>query len=198
MIHNLVRLALAAIVGGVLVLAWTSYRIWDVGQHDDQRTADAIVVLGAAQYNGRLSAILKARLEHAIDLYENGLAPYLVVTGGKADGDTTTEAASARAFAIQRGVPAAAILGEDQGRTTLESLEGVARVMDDHRLSSALFVSDRSHMLRVLRIARDLGIAAYGSPTATSPSDSTVGDWIVAGRHELGGLALYFVTGETP
>jgi uncharacterized SAM-binding protein YcdF (DUF218 family) len=198
MIHNLVRLALAAIAGGVLVLAWTSYRIWDVGQQDDRQKADAIVVLGAAQYNGRLSAILRARLEHAIDLYEAGYAPYLVVTGGKADGDTTTEAASARAFAIQRGVPAKAILAEDQGRTTLESLQGAAAVMRDHRLATAVFVSDRSHMLRVLRIARDQGIVSYGSPTATSPSDASLADWIIAGRHELGGLALYFVTGETP
>jgi uncharacterized SAM-binding protein YcdF (DUF218 family) len=197
-IHNLVRLALAAIVGAALVLAWTSYRIWDVGQHDDQRKADAIVVLGAAQYNGRLSSILRARLEHAIDLYEAGDAPYLIVTGGKADGDTTTEAASARAFAIQRGVPAKAILDEDQGRTTLESLQGAAAVMRDHGLGSAVFVSDRSHMLRVLRIARDQGIVSYGSPTATSPSDASLADWLVAGRHELGGLALYFVTGQTP
>jgi uncharacterized SAM-binding protein YcdF (DUF218 family) len=196
--HDLVRLALAAIVGAVLVLAWTSYRIWDVGQHDDRQKADAIVVLGAAQYNGRLSAILRARLEHAIDLYDAGYAPYLVVTGGKADGDTTTEAASARAFAIQHGVPAKAILAEDQGRTTLESLQGAAAVMRDHRLASAVFVSDRSHMLRVLRIARDQGIVSYGSPTATSPSDASLADWIIAGRHELGGLALYFVTGDTP
>ena len=199
MIHNLVRLALAAIVGPVLVLAWTSYRIWDVGQRDDRHKADAIVVLGAAQYNGRLSAILRARLEHAIGLYEAGFAPYLVVTGGKAQGDTTTEAASARAFAIQRGVPAAAILAEDRGRTTLESLQGAAAVMRGHGLGSAVFVSDRSHMLRVLRIARDQGLVAYGSPTTTSPSDASLGDWISAGRHELGGLALYFVIGgETP
>ena len=198
MIHNLVRLALAAIAAGILVTAWMSYRMWDVGQRDDQRTADAIVVLGAAQYNGRPSAILKARLEHAIDLYDAGLAPAFIVTGGRADGDITTEAASARAFAVSRGVPESVILAEDRGRTTLESLRGVGALMRDHRLASALFVSDRSHMLRVLRIARDQGITAWGSPTTTSPSDANLADWIVAGRHELGGLALYFVTGETP
>ena len=197
MIHHLVRLALAGIVGAMLVLGWASYRIWDVGNRDDQRTADAIVVLGAAQYNGRPSAILRARLEHAIDLYHAGVAPYLVVTGGKADGDTTTEAASARAYAIRAGVPASAILSEDRGRTTLESLRNVASVLDDQGLQSATFVSDRSHMLRVLRIARDEGIAAYGSPTATSPSDSMLDDRFRSTVHELGGLALYFVTGET-
>ena len=197
MIHNLVRLALAGIIAAVLALGWASYRIWDVGNRDDQRTADAIVVLGAAQYNGRPSAILKSRLEHAIGLYRAGLAPYLVVTGGKADGDTTTEAASARAFALQRGVPALAILSEDRGRTTLESLRGVASILHDRGLATAIFVSDRSHMLRVLRIARDEKIAAFGSPTATSPSDSTLDDRFRATVHELGGLSLYFVTGET-
>ena len=94
-------------------------------------------------------------------------------------------------------MPASAILSEDRGRTTLESLRGVAAVFRDHDLTSAIFVSDRSHMLRVLRIARDEGITAYGSPTATSPSDSTLDDRFRATVHELGGLLLYFVTGET-
>ena len=197
MIHNLVRLALAGILAAVLLIGWTSYRIWDVGNRDDPRSADAIVVLGAAQYNGRPSAILKARLEHAIDLFHEGRAPYLVVTGGKADGDATTEADSARAFAVARGVPASAILSENRGRTTLESLRGVAVLLRDHDLTSAIFVSDRTHMLRVLRIARDEGVTAFGSPTATSPSDSTLDDRFRATIHEIGGLVLYFVTGET-
>lgn len=198
MVLNVGRLLLAALVAVLLVATWTTYRIWDVGNHDDRPRADAIVVLGAAQYNGRPSAILKARLDHAIDLYDSGVAQYLIVTGGKADGDITTEAASARAFAIGRGVPATAILSEDRGRTTLESLRGAAAILHDHGLQTAVFVSDRTHMLRVLRIARDEGIIAYGSPTATSPSDSTLDDRFRSTLHELGGLTLYFVTGDTP
>lgn len=197
MTRHLVRLALAGIVAAALATAWTGYRIWDAGMRDERRPADAIVVLGAAQYNGRPSAILKARLDHAITLYEAGLAHHLVVTGGKAAGDLTTEAASARAYATSRGVPASAILAEDRGRTTLESLRGVAAVMRDHGLQSAVFVSDRSHMLRVLRIARDQGLIAWGSPATTSPNDSSLADWLRAGRHEVGGLAFYFLTGET-
>ena len=146
------------VVSAVAIVGWTTWRIVDVGNHDDRRPADAIVVLGAAQYDGRPSAILKARLDHAIELYEAGLAPYLVVTGGKAEGDRTTEAASARAYALSKGVPDRAILVEDKGRTTLESLRGVAAVLESHRLGTALFVSDRTHMLRVLKIARDEGI----------------------------------------
>ena len=123
------------VVGAVAIVGWTTWRIVDVGNHDDRRPADAIVVLGAAQYNGRPSAILKARLDHAIELYEAGLAPYLVVTGGKAEGDRTTEAASARAYALSKGVPDQAILVEDKGRTTLESLRGVAAVLQSHQLA---------------------------------------------------------------
>ena len=198
MIRSLVRLLLAGIVAALLVAGWATFRIWDVGNHDDRPVADAIVVLGAAQYNGRPSAILKARLEHAIDLYHDGVARYVIVTGGKADGDVTTEAASARAYVIGRGVPAAAILTEDRGRTTLESLRGAASILRDRDFQTAVFVSDRTHMLRVLRIARDEGITAFGSPTATSPSDSTVDDRFRSTVHELGALTLYFVTGETP
>ena len=198
MIGSLVRLLLAGIVAALLVAGWATFRIWDVGNHDDRPTADAIVVLGAAQYNGRPSAILKARLEHAIDLYHDGVARYVIVTGGKADGDVTTEAASARTYAIGQGIPAAAILTEDRGRTTLESLRGAASILRDRGLQTAVFVSDRTHMLRVLRIARDEGITGFGSPTATSPSDSTVDDRFRSTVHELGALTLYFVTGETP
>jgi uncharacterized SAM-binding protein YcdF (DUF218 family) len=198
LIRNLVRLIVASVVAVVVVAGWVTYRIWDVGNHDDRPKAGAIIVLGAAQYNGRPSQILRARVEHAIDLYEDGVAPYLIVTGGKAEGDLTTEAATARALALLRGVPEAAILSEDRGRTTLESLRGAAAILRDHDLQTAVFVSDRTHMLRVLRIARNEGITAFGSPTATSPSDATFYDRIGATAHELGGLALYFVTGETP
>jgi uncharacterized SAM-binding protein YcdF (DUF218 family) len=186
------------IVGIVLVIAWTSFRIWAVGNRDDRRPADSIVVLGAAQYDGKPSPVLKARLDHAIDLYRAGLAKVLVVTGGKAEGDRTTEAASARAYALSKGVPASAILVEDKGRTTLESLRAVAAVLQSHQLATALFVSDRTHMLRVLKIARDEGISAYGSPTATSPTDATIENRVEATLHELGGLTLYFVSGQAP
>ena len=186
------------VVSAVAIVGWTTWRIVDVGNHDDRRPADAIVVLGAAQYNGRPSAILKARLDHAIELYEDGLAPFLVVTGGKAEGDRTTEAASARAYAVAKGVPDTAILVEDKGRTTLESLRAVSAILKSRGLGMALFVSDRTHMLRVLKIARDEGISAFGSPTTTSPTDATLENRVEATLHELGGLTLYFVSGQAP
>jgi uncharacterized SAM-binding protein YcdF (DUF218 family) len=190
-------LLLGALIGGFVAFGWATYRIWDTGNHDDRQPADAIVVLGAAQYDGRPSPVFEARLDHAVELYKAGLARYFVVTGGKAVGDRTTEAATARAFAMSRGVPASAILEEDRGRTTLESLDGVAALLRDHRLTSAVFVSDRTHMLRVLRIASDRGIAAFASPTTTSPTDSTFISRADAIVHELGALTLYFVSGQT-
>ena len=197
MIRAVGRIVLAAIVGAVLVAGWASYRIWEVGNRDDRQAVDAIVVLGAAQYNGRPSSILKARLDHAIDLYQAGLARYLIVTGGKAEGDRTTEATAARVYALANGVPDHAILVEDESRTTLESLRGVAGLLRDHGLSSTLFVSDRTHMLRVLRIARDIGLTDLGSPTATSPTDEDLRGRVDATIHELGGLTQYFVAGQT-
>ena len=198
MIGPLTRLILGVVVAALALTAWATFRIWDVGNRDDGRSADAIVVLGAAQYNGRPSPVLKARLDHAIELFAAGRAPFFVVTGGKAQGDRTTEAASAKAYALAKGVPARAILVEDQGRTTLESLRGVATLLRDDGLTTALFVSDRTHMLRVLRIARDVGVAGYGSPTTTSPTDADLSSRAEAIVHELGGLTLYFVTGQTP
>jgi uncharacterized SAM-binding protein YcdF (DUF218 family) len=119
----------------------------------------------------------------------------LVVTGGKAEGDRTTEAAAGRAFAIERGVSADDILIEDQSRTTLESVRGVATLLIENDIGSAIFVSDRPHMLRVLRMATDSGITAWGSPTRTSPIEGDVAGQMDATIHELGALAWYFVTG---
>lgn len=195
-VGDLARLGLASAAGLLLVVAYTTYRIWEEGSRDDARRAGAIVVLGAAQFDGRPSDVFGARLDHAVALYLAGTAPYLVVTGGKQAGDRTTEAATAATYAIDHGVPAAAILYEDQGRTTLASLDAVARILREHGLAEAVFVSDRTHMLRVLRMARDRGIDAYGSPTPSSPSDLDPGRRLGATIHELGALALYFLVEE--
>jgi uncharacterized SAM-binding protein YcdF (DUF218 family) len=194
--RDLIRLFVVAIAGAILLVAYTSYRIWAQGGRDERRPAAAIVVLGTAQYDGRPSPVFKARLDHALDLYRAGMAPFLVMTGGNAAGDWTTEAAVARAFAIEQGVPPGAILLEDRGRNTVESLRAVGALLREHGVTDAVFVSDRTHMLRVLRIARDEGITAWGSPTATSPIDADFRRRVEATIHELGGLALYFFAGD--
>ncbi|HET8786856.1 MAG TPA: YdcF family protein [Candidatus Limnocylindrales bacterium] len=192
------RLVFAGLIAGVAVSGYAAYRIWEQGNRDDRRPADAIVVMGAAQYDGRPSPVFAARLDHAIELYHAGVAPRLIVTGGKREGDRTTEAASARGYAIAHDVPAEAILGEDTSRTTLQSIRRVAALMHTEGLGSAVFVSDPSHMLRVLRMASDEGITAYGSPTRTSPIEQDTVRRLDAIVHELGALAIYFVSGESP
>ena len=192
-LRSVVLLTGWALVGGILLLGYMAVRISAQGERDERRPADAIVVLGAAQFDGTPGGVFEARLRHAVDLYHEGVAPYLVVTGGKLPGDRTTEAAAARAWAIEHGVPDDAILDEDKGRNTLSSLEAVALIMREHDLTSAVFVSDRTHMLRVLRMASDQGIVAWGSPTQSSPTDRD--DWRrrKAMVHELAGLAAYYV-----
>jgi uncharacterized SAM-binding protein YcdF (DUF218 family) len=194
-VRDVGRLVLLGFVGIVLVGSYATYRIWAQGQVDEQRPADAIVVMGAAQYDGRPSPIFAARIDHAVSLFRAGVAPTLVVTGGKADGDRTTEAASARDYAIARGVPSDAILVEDQSRTTEQSIRMVSTLMRDKGLSQAVFVSDRPHMLRVLRMARDDGITAWGSPTSTSPIEHDTAGRLDATVHELGALVAYFLAG---
>jgi uncharacterized SAM-binding protein YcdF (DUF218 family) len=191
--RDLLLVILLFALGSGIATAYATLRIWQVGGHDGRHQADAIVVLGTAQYNGRPSPALQARLDHAIALYLEGDAPWFITTGGNQPGDWTTEAEVGRKYAIAHGVPAAAILYENKGGTTYESMVSVRALMAAHGLSSALFVSDRSHMLRVLLLARDQGIVAWSSPTETSPDDA-LGAWDNAALHELGAMAQYLLT----
>ena len=192
------RLVIAGLIAGIAIGGYAAYRIWDQGNRDERTPADAIVVMGAAQYDGRPSPVFAARLDHAIALFQDGVAPRLIVTGGKREGDRTTEAASARRYAIEHGVPEEAILSEDTSRTTLQSIRRVAALMRDQGIASAVFVSDPSHMLRVLRMASDEGITGHGSPTRTSPLERDAVAHLDAIVHELGALAIYFISGESP
>lgn len=143
------------------VLAWE--------RQDEARPVGAIVVLGAAQYVGKPSPVLRARLDHAISLWKRKLAPTLIVTGGRGTGDTTSEAAVSQRYAVQHGVPATAILLETEGRTTSESMAGVAALMGSRNRRDVLLVSDPFHMLRLTILARRHGLIPYASPTPTSP-----------------------------
>jgi uncharacterized SAM-binding protein YcdF (DUF218 family) len=192
------RLIIAGLIAGIAIGGYAAYRIWEQGNRDEREPADAIVVMGAAQYDGRPSPVFAARLDHAIDLFHDGVAPRLIVTGGKREGDRTTEAASAKRYAIEHGVPEEAILSEDASRTTLQSIRRVAALMRGEGMGSAVFVSDPSHMLRVLRMASDEGISGFGSPTRTSPLERDAVARVDAIVHELGALAVYFVSGESP
>jgi uncharacterized SAM-binding protein YcdF (DUF218 family) len=195
--RDLIRIGAWLVIGWVVVGLYAAYRISIQGDRDERRPTDAIIVLGAAQFNGVPSAVFAARLDHALELYQAGYAPYFIVTGGKQPGDRTTEAATARAYAMARGVPADRILMEDRGRNTLDSIQAVGAIFRLYHLRSGLFVSDRTHMLRVLRMASDQGIVAWGSPTTTSPVDNDPVSRQRAVVHELAGLLAYYFGGGT-
>jgi uncharacterized SAM-binding protein YcdF (DUF218 family) len=149
------------VISAAAVLIWSS--------RDEARPAQAIVVLGAAQYAGRPSPVLRARLDHALSLWKRKLATVLILTGGMGTGDTTSEAAVGRNYAKKHGVPDTLILVEHQGRTTSESMKAVAGMLEVRGLNSALLVSDPFHMLRLRILARRFGFTPYTSPTRTSP-----------------------------
>ncbi|MGI8855914.1 MAG: YdcF family protein [Thermomicrobiales bacterium] len=136
---------------------------------DEARPSDAIVVLGAAQWDGKPSPVLQARLDHAYDLYAAGLAPKMIVTGGVGVGDSYSEGEVARQYLLHKGIPAAALLTENRGRTSYESMQGAMALMQRNGWHSALLVSDPFHMYRLKRMAGDLGVQAATSPTRTSP-----------------------------
>jgi uncharacterized SAM-binding protein YcdF (DUF218 family) len=169
--RTLGRVLLAATLLVLFVLGYylvTLFQVWSTGRTDQARPVDAIVVLGAAQYDGRPSPQLAARLDHVVDLWPRGLSPIVVVTGGKQPADRFTEAETSAAYLFERGVPADAILQENQGRSTGESLAGVADLLGERGLDTVLLVTDPYHALRSRLIAEDAGLTAYVSPTRTT------------------------------
>ena len=162
---RLARVAVLTVLIGWLV-SLGLVMLWQ--RRDATRSADAIVVLGAAQWDGKPSPVLRARVDHAINLWRRGLAPTLIMTGGQGVGDTTTEAAVERRYAMSHGVPDSAIRTEDESRSTRESLRNVARMLDDDA-REVILVSDPFHMLRLAILARRFGLSPQTSPTPTSP-----------------------------
>jgi uncharacterized SAM-binding protein YcdF (DUF218 family) len=144
-------------------------QVWLAARRDGAKSADAIIVLGAAQYDGRPSPDLAARLDHTVDLYRRGIAPVVVVTGGKQPGDRFTEAGASANYLHAHGVPESAILRETTGRTSWQSLAAAARFLKDRRLTHVVLVSDPYHSARIDDIAGELGLHAVTSPTRTSP-----------------------------
>ena len=147
-------------------------QVWWVGRSDQATAVDAIVVLGVAQYDGRPSPQLQARLDHALALLLEGAAPLVITTGGNQPGDRFTEAETSANYLIKGlGIEyqAVEILQENSGSTTRESLIGVRDIMQSRGLHSVLIVTDPYHSLRSRLIAQDLGLVAYVSPTRTSP-----------------------------
>lgn len=160
----LLRLALAAVAVLVAYVGITFALVYRASGHDGVRAADAIVVLGAAQYDGRPSPVLQHRLDHALELYQAGYATTVVVTGGRREGDRFTEAAAGYSYLRQHGVPDDSLLQEVQGQSSYESLAASARLLIERDLDDVVLVTDGYHAFRVRAIAEDLGLHAAVSP----------------------------------
>ncbi|TCN56883.1 uncharacterized SAM-binding protein YcdF (DUF218 family) [Rhodococcus sp. SMB37] len=188
------RLIAGLLLAAVLVVGGTAVRVWQVARIDDWTTADAIVVLGAAQYSGTPSPVFAARLEQARMLYENGVSDTIVTVGGKQEGDLFTEAASGKNYLIETGVPADAIVAVEEGSDTLLSIKAVSEEMSEMGLSSAVLVSDPWHGLRTRTMARDAGLDAWTAPTRQGPAVFTRESQFHGIARETGALIWYQLT----
>lgn len=186
----LVTLLLASgLLAGSLVVA-----IYMAARSDQQRIVDAIVVMGAAQFDGRPSDVLRARLDTTLAVWEDGVAPVIIVTGGKMPGDRFTESESSRDYLVDHGVPEEAILLESEGRTTESSIERMGLIARDHGIKRVLIVSDGFHLFRSKLIAKRNGLDAFGIPVKEGPIDpwSTLELRYVA--RESAAVIAYFFT----
>jgi len=177
----------------VAYFAISLFQVWSTGRSHHGGQVDAIVVMGAAQYDGRPSPQLQARLDHVIELWNEGVAPTIIVTGGNQPGDRFTEAESSTNYLVKNGVPESVIIGEDTGRSSWESLQLVADLARDRGIGTIVLVSDPYHSLRIRLMAEELGFRAYTSSTTTSP----VHGWNNFTRHleEAAGVGLGRILG---
>ncbi len=165
----LLKIALGLVALVVVYLGVTFAQVWWAARHDQARPAQAIVVFGTAQYNGRPSPVLAARLDHAIDLFHRRLAPVIVVTGGNQPGDNFTEAGASADYLLKRGIPDEDVLREVSGTTSWQSLAAAASFLGDRDIKDVLLVSDPFHSYRIRAMASELGLDGHSSPTTTSP-----------------------------
>ena len=191
------RVVAAAVLAFVLLVSSTALAIWWNARQDSRPSSDAIVVLGSAQYNGVPSSIFEARLEHAISLYEDGVASVIVTVGGKATGDQFTEAEAGRDYLSNSGIPDDALLAVPEGVDTLESMRVVSAAFTERGWTSAVLVTDPWHAMRAERMAEDAGMDAASSPTRQGPAVQTRATQFRYILRETAAYLLYRATGES-
>ena len=183
--RRLVRLGMLL---GLVVVGYFGFnlvQVWEASRAvDDDHEVGAIVVLGAAQYDGRPSPVLQARLDHAVDLYERGLAPLVAVTGGRRPGDRATEASAAAGYLIGEGVPESSLRLETAGENSWQSLAATARFLMAEGVEEVILVSSPYHALRTEHIAAEVGLVGHASPTRDGP-ESGVGEVVQMGREAV-------------
>jgi uncharacterized SAM-binding protein YcdF (DUF218 family) len=192
-----VRVVGAAVSAAVLLVVSTALAVWWTARHDARPDSDAIVVLGSAQYNGVPSSIFAARLEHALTLYRDGVAPVIVTVGGRATGDEFTEAEAGREYLARSGVPDDALLAVQEGVDTLESMRAVSAEFADRGWHTAVVVTDPWHAMRAERMAEDAGLEASSSPTRQGPAVQTRATQFRYILRETAAYLLYRATGHS-
>ena len=173
-VWNAIAVALTALV---IYIAYISVRIEQQSTRDEAQPADVILVLGAAEYRGHPSPVLRARLDHALDLYRQKLAPRIFTTGGAGGDPVYTEGGVGRSYLVSRGVPSEAVIMENEGDSTLESTAMASEVMHRMGLHSAIVVSDGYHIFRVKKMLQDSGLQVYGSPRKEQNPDAFHERW---------------------
>jgi len=180
--HSLIRVAagllLLSVIGLGAKLFSVATAIRRQSDVEEARPADVILVLGAAEYRGRPSPILEARLNHALFLYRQGLAPRIITTGGKGGDPMFTEGEVGRAYLSRHGIPSEAIIVESEGETTVHSTAAAAEIMRRMDMHSCIVVSDGYHIYRVKRMLQFQGIDVYGSPRPAEPRHGWRQEWI--------------------
>ncbi len=184
----LVVLMLLGVLAGLVAPFYAGWRVLSQSNVNDRVATDAIVVLGAAQYNGEPSPVLEARLEHARNLYRQQVAPRIVTVGGKLPGDRYTEAGAGVKFLVESGVPATDISAVGKGSDTKQSLEAVAAMANREGWRSVTLVSDPAHMARVQAIAQHLGFQTHLSPTRKGDGTSLTTSYLA---RETAGLLAF-------
>jgi uncharacterized SAM-binding protein YcdF (DUF218 family) len=160
---------------------------------DETRPADAIVIFGAAEYNGAPSPVYKARLDHALNLEMHGLAPLVITTGGRGGDPKFTEGAVGRDYLIQQGVAADKIIADTESETTYENALAVQRILRQHHGRTCIAVSDGFHLYRVKVILRSLGITAYASPAPASPIEADPFQRAMHSLREMLSVTLWYL-----
>ena len=193
--RRVLRLARRVVLVGVLLvfayLSVTFVQVWMASRRDSARPSQAIVVLGAAQYNGRPSAVLEARLDHAVELYRRKIAPTIMLTGGRIPGDAYTEASAGASYLVRKGIPESALLLETQGRNSWESLAAAAQILRNRHMTKVVLVSSPYHSLRVEEIAGEVGLDGHASPATNAPDKATFGHL----AHETAAVAVGRIIG---
>ena len=195
-VRGAIYMIIGTIVVGLVITLAMAGNVWAYARQDNRDAADTILVLGAAQYNGTPSQWFAARLDHAYELYEDGVSDSITTIGGKLEGDVYTEAQSGAQYLRDKGVPEEAITSIGEGMDTLGSAEAFAPVAEEKGWESVAVVTDPNHSLRATNMIGDQGFDAHASPTRQGPAVSSRSEQINAIIHETGGMIYYRITDE--